>query len=206
MQQLPVVVRLLGEAESRVQDDPLRIDPRPLAGFQPVAQGPGDIVDHIGVHGELLHVGRVCPPVHRHVVDLESGDRGQHLLVGQAAGHVIDHLRASGHTRPGNRRPGGVDAHRDACLRQRGHHRHDSLEFGLQADPCGTRTGGLPSDVDPLRTRCGHRDTRSHGLRNVAVLSAVAERIGRDVQHAHDNGHRPSINAIASARVAESRN
>ena len=84
--------------------------------------------------------------------------------------------------------------------------RDDALEFHFQWHSFSARPGGFATHIDPSRTVDRHGSAGGHRVRDVAIAAAIAERVGRDVEHAHDDGHRPSIRDIASERVAESRN
>ena len=60
----PVVGGVLGEAQSRVQDDPVDRNPLCHNGFQPCGQLLGHVGDDVVVDGVALHQRAVGPPVH----------------------------------------------------------------------------------------------------------------------------------------------
>ena len=48
--------------------------------------------------------------------------------------------------------------------------------------------GALAADIDDVGTGCRHRDAGRNGRVRVQEVAAVAEAVGRDVEHAHDAG------------------
>ena len=104
----------------------------------------------------------------------------------------------------------------------------------LGRDPLGARPRRLAADVDEISPGLGQRERRAPRRVGVEVAAAVGERVGRDVEDAHDDGasrclggqaaggaratsrrraygraahraQRPTMRLIASARVAGSR-
>ena len=93
-QELPVVVRPLGEAEPGVEDDPLARDAGRHGRVEPLAQLTAYAADDaVGlVVGEVAHPVGVGPPVHRDVGRVAAGDDVEDRRVGEAAGDVVDDL------------------------------------------------------------------------------------------------------------------
>src|SRR5690606_29228556 len=106
----------------------------------------------------------------------------------------------------------GVDGDRDAGLDERLDDRDGPLELLDRWDPAGSRPGRLATDVDDVGTLGEEVASMGGGILRIEPESAVAERVGRDVENAHDEGPGhvglpqrglpPRSRAIASARVA----
>ena len=137
-----------------------------------------------------------------------SGDPGERH-VGRHGAHVVDEVRASVQGRRRHHGLARIDA--DRHRRQgRPHGREDgehAVHLDGRLDGVVSRTGRLPTDVDevgalgdhPLgpRHRGGHEVDRS-SRRRFAEQAVTAERIGRQVEDAHDVGATPEGQLRAS--------
>ena len=181
-EQLPVVARLLGEAQPGVEDHPLARDPGGLDRVEPLAQlAAYGLDDAVGpVVGEVAHPVGVGAPVHRDVGRLAAGDDVEDPRVGEPAGDVVDDLRARRRAPP--RRPRRASCRPEttappaASSRITGTTRSSS---SATSGPGGAGTGGLAADVEdvgalrqqgpavgdgaPRWCRSGRRRRRSRG-------------------------------------------
>ena len=108
-----------------------------------------------------------------------------HLGIGEA-GHVVDDRGAAAHGRLGNRHMTRVDRDDGALLGQRAHHGQHaaSLLVGVDRGKAGAR--GLAAHVDDVGAGVEHRQAVLDGGIRIEVLPAIAKRIGRHVEDAHD--------------------
>ena len=108
-----------------------------------------------------------------------------HLGVGEA-GHVVDDRGAAAHGRLSNRHVARVDRDDGALFGQRAHHGQHaaSLLIGIDRGKSGAR--GLAAHVDDVGAGVEHRQAVLDGGIRVEVLPAIAKRIGRHVEDAHD--------------------
>ena len=140
-QQFPVVFRVLGEAESRIQDQLFGLD---AGGGERLAQGDqflDDLGDDVGVVCLGGHRGGVPAAVHEHVGGAGLGDQRGHVrLVGQAR-DVVDDVRARGKRGTGGGGVHGVDRDDRAGLGQRGDHRDDAGLLGGGSHRLGAGAG-----------------------------------------------------------------
>ena len=108
-----------------------------------------------------------------------------HLGVGEAR-HIVDDRGAAAHGRLGNRHMARVDRDDGTLLGQRAHDGQHAarLLVGVDRGKAGTR--GLTAHVDDVGTGIEHRQTVLDGSIRIEVLAAIAKRIGRHVEDAHD--------------------
>ena len=177
----------LGEAEPRVDHQPVRRHPGGQRRVDPVGQLGAHLVHHVGVHGKLGHPLGVAAPVHQDPRAPGRGHHAGHGGIGEPAGHVVDHHRAGLDGRGRDGRPGGVDAHRYAGLGQLADHRQDARGLGGRVDPSGTRPGGLPAHVDQVGPLLEHAHTVCDGRRPARVAAAVGEAVGGHVEQPEDD-------------------
>ena len=108
-----------------------------------------------------------------------------HLGIGEA-GHVVDDRGAAAHGRLGNRHMTRVDRDDGALLGQRAHHGQHAASLLVGVDRGKTRARGLAAHVDDVGAGVEHRQAVLDGGIRVEVLPAIAKRIGRHVEDAHD--------------------
>ena len=108
-----------------------------------------------------------------------------HLGIGKAR-HVVDDRGAAAHGGLGNRHVARVDRDDGALFGQCAHHGQHAagLLVGVDRGKAGAR--GLAADVDDVGAGIEHRQTVLDSGIWVEVLAAVAKRIGRHVEDAHD--------------------
>lgn len=108
-----------------------------------------------------------------------------HLEVGEA-GHVVDDRGAAAHGRLGNRHMTRVNRDDGALFGQRAHHGQHAARFLIGIDR--GKAGRVDSPPTSMMSAPGveHRQAiLDRGIR-VEVLPAIAKRIGRHVEDAHD--------------------
>ena len=112
-------------------------------------------------------------------------DKFDHLGVGEAR-HVVDDRGTAAHGRLGNRHVARVDRDDSALFGQRAHHGQHaaSLLVGIDRGKSGARR--LAAHVDDVGAGIEHRQAVLDGGIRVEVLPAIAKRIGRHVEDAHD--------------------
>ena len=108
-----------------------------------------------------------------------------HLGVGEA-GHVVDDRGAAAHGRLGNRHMTRIDRDDGALFGERAHDGQHAtrLLIGVDRGKAGAR--GLAAHVDDVGAGVEHRQAVLDGGIRVEVLPAIAKRIGRHVEDAHD--------------------
>ena len=108
-----------------------------------------------------------------------------HLGVGEAR-HVVDDRGTAAHGRLGNRHMARVDRNDGTLLSQRAHDGQHAtrLLVGVDRGKAGTR--GLAAHIDDVGSGVEHRQAVLNRDIRVEVLAAIAKRIGRHVEDAHD--------------------
>ena len=233
-EQRPVVLGELGEAEPGVEHEPVGADPRGESGVATGGELAAYLRNDVGVCRAVLHVDAVPSPVHDDERNLRRRDKGQHLRVGEPPADIVDERRSGGERSARDLRPHRVDRHSGSLGGQRRHDGNHPTQLLVDAGTRRPRPGGLTPDVEqvgPVGEQAACVRDRRVGLE---PLTAVAERVGGDVDDAHDQrsgavgerprgmppahrgqplrgcggGHRfpPSSSAMASARVAGLRN
>ena len=110
---------VLAKPRPGIDDQLRRVDARGHRGVDAGQQFVAHLGDHVAVGGHLVRsVGADRAPVHQHPRHSGVGDHAGHVRVGAAAGHVVDDLRAVLQRRPRDLGVHGVDADRDALVRQ----------------------------------------------------------------------------------------
>ncbi len=80
----------------------------------------------------------------------------------------------------------GVDGNRNGQLAAQAlQHRNQAAQLFGFGDALGTRLGGFRADVDDVRALLFQFDGAREGAVGIQIFSAVGKRIGRHVQHAH---------------------
>ena len=112
------------------------------------------LVEHLGddvvVDRAAVHVVAVAAPVHDDVRRPGVGHDPRHARVGQAAAHVVDHVRAGRQGGGSHRGPHRVDADDHALGGQRPHDGQHPAQLLLGVDPLRARPGRLAADVDEV--------------------------------------------------------
>ena len=126
----------------------------------------------------------------------------EHVGIGQAARHVVDDGRAGGDRALGDIGAIRVDAHECGAVCEAFDHGQDPSQFFVR--PHGVRSGPrrLASDVEDRRPLGDERMALRHGRVVVEELAPVAERVGRDVDDAHDLDHGCPRPATVGSSVA----
>jgi hypothetical protein len=134
--------------------------------------------------------------VHQDVRRAETGHRGEHLPVGQAARHVVDHDGTGGHRGLGDDRAHRVDRDVHSLARQPLDDRDDPTELLVDRRAQRSGPGGLAAHVDQVGPARGQVDPVGDGAVVVEVAPAVGERVGRDVEDAHHQAARRTGQAV----------
>ena len=108
-----------------------------------------------------------------------------HLGVGEAR-HVVDDRGAAAHGRLSNRHVARVNRDDSALFGQRAHHGQHAASLLVGVDRGKTRARGLAAHVDDVGAGVEHRQAVLDGGIRVEVFPAIAKRIGRHVEDAHD--------------------
>jgi len=200
-QQRPVGVGALGEADAGVEPEALRRDACRERGVAARSQLVAHLGDGVGVVAHDIPPAAAAAPVHRDVIDVECGDRRQHGPILEASAHVVDDDRAGLHGGARGRSVHGVDRDADARLDERAHDRHDACGLLDRGDGLGSGPGRLAPDVDDVGAVVDEpAGLRDRGL-GLEVAPTVAERVGRDVEHApHLGSHGPGRGGHAPLR------
>ena len=112
-------------------------------------------------------------------------DKLDHLGVGESR-HVVDDRGAAAHGRLGNRHVTCVDRDDGALFGQRTHNGQHAASLLVGVDRGKTGARGLAAHVDDVGAGVEHRQAVLDGGIRVEMLPAVAKRIGRHVEDAHD--------------------
>jgi hypothetical protein len=188
-QQLPVVLGVLGETETRIEDDLLGRDPPDDHLGETGLELFAHVGDDIAVGREVVHLSALTPPVHRYVVQAGLGDRAVHLGIGEPPRDVIDH--GCPRLRRGERGRGvhGVDAHGHAGAHELADHGHHTRLLLRRGHPFRTGTRRLAPHIHEIGTLITQLDAVGDGRVDRLELSAVTERVRCDVEHTHDLRH-----------------
>ena len=111
-----------------------------------------------------------------------------HLGIGEAR-HVVDNRSTAAHCRLGNRHMTRIDRDDGALFGERAHDGQHAtrLLVGVDRGKAGApRRRGLTAHVDDVGAGIEHRQAVLDSGILVKVLTAVAKRIGRHVEDAHD--------------------
>lgn len=189
-QQLEVLLRRLGEAESRVQHDAPSAHTRGLGGcdtLEKLARDSSD--DSFRILGHSGHGGGRAAHVHQADGRSEPGRRGQHVWVEHAGRHVVDDVGSGIDSGLGDVRAVRVDADGDAGALGHG---PDELDGGkdprrlfFAGDLARSGSGGLAAHVEDGGT-AGNSGLDSRCEVGLVVGAAVREGVGRDVEDGHD--------------------
>ena len=196
-EQLPILHAALREAQARVKNQVLR---QHAGGQQALAQS-GQLLDDLGDHAarvlrQAVHGLGGTAGVHQDVRHLQLGGGFNHFVAYVQTGHVVDDVGTGGDGGAGGLRVHGVHADGGAHLRDCLDDGQDAALFLLHADAHGTGAGGLTANVDNGGALGNHAGGVGDGVDGGVVLAAVAERVGGDVQDAHDEG------ALGGKRIA----
>ena len=187
-QQFPVVLGGLGEADTRVDDQPVGGDSGPLRIGDLLAQLGHYLGHHVGVRGSALHVLGVAAPVHADIREAALGHQGQQLWIGPAAGDVVDQPNPGGDGLGGDLAAHRVDADAGAGGSEGPHDRnHPAQLLGHgRADRPGAR--GFATYLDDVGPLLDELETVGDRGLVIEPLTAVGEGVRRDVDHAHHDG------------------
>ena len=126
--------------------------------------------------------------MHDHQAAIAFGRNVDHRGIGEA-GHVVDDGGAGFEAGARHRGVTRVDAHADALGRKCAHHVEHAGELLLGAHRRGAGTRRLPADVDDAGALLHHAAGMGERFVQTLMRSPVGERIGRNVQDAHQRGH-----------------
>ena len=144
--------------------------------------------DDIVIDGIVLHGARLALHVHDDEARIARTRGLNHRWVAKTR-HIVDDGGARLHTGARDLGVARVDAHADARLGELADNLDRAREFFCDRHLGGAGTRGLAAHVDDLRTLLNHAlRVRNRSVVRV-VLSPVGERIGRDIQDAHHDGH-----------------
>ena len=109
-----------------------------------------------------------------------------HGGVGEAAADVVDEHGAGGEGGVRDLGAGGVDADGEPGVGERLDDGQDAAQLLLQRRPAGAGAGRLAADVEDVGTVRGEREPAGDRVAGLEPPPAVAERVGGDVDDAHD--------------------
>jgi hypothetical protein len=194
--------RVLVEAEPRVDHRPRPRQPRRLGPLERAPELGAHLARHVGV--ARLGVGRVAAhcahrpaAVHHQQPSPRPGRRARQALVAEAR-HVVDDRRPLAQRPLGHQRRRRVDRRARAQLARHVAHRaeHPPALLG-RVDRARARPRRLAPHVDHVGPLAHQLVGPRPPLRLGRVPPPVAERVGRHVQHAHDE--RPPL--VSGARA-----
>lgn len=190
-EQREVVLGVLGEAETGVDDHAVGGDAAFQDGLHARVELVGDLGDDVLVHAPDVAALQEAAPVHDDERGARGGDDADHGRVGEAAADVVDQGGA-GRERPlGDGGAHGVDGDGDAIGGEPADHRDDAPElFGL-VDAGGAGAGGLAADVHQVGALRDQVEAVLDGRGGVEPASAVGEGVGGDVHDSHDRAPVP---------------
>ena len=178
----------LAEPRARVEADAVVRDARRFQFSCAFRQVIADFNDDIVVEGIVLHGARLALHVHDDEARIARARDLDHRWVAKTR-HVVDDGGTRLHAGARNLGMARVDAHADARLGELADNLNRARELFRDRHLGGAGTRGLTAHVDDLRTLLDHalrmRDCGAVGI----VLSPVGERIRRDIQDAHHDGH-----------------
>jgi hypothetical protein len=195
-EKLEVLEDGLAEAEPGIEADPLLGDARIDGEAEAFLQEGGDLLGHVVVRRVELHRPRLALHVHQAKIGAGGSDHAGQLGVAAECGHVVHELGAELGRPAGNLGLGRVDRDRNLAL-ERLEHGHDPPQLLVERHALGTGPRRLPTDVHDPRPLVHHAPRSRNGVTRVEVDTAVRERVGCDVDHAHDRRPRkPSLDWI----------
>ncbi len=182
-----VVLGGFAEADAGVQADALRVDAIPLG----LCYAPGEEVAHFGdnvlIMRGLLHGGGGALHVHEDNAAGLLGAEGSHAGICQAA-DVVHDVGACLQCGCGDGGVAGVDgdAGGGVALPEGGNDGEDAAQLFVLCHRGGAGAGGFAADVDDVCALVQHALGVLQCGGGGAVLPAVGEGVGGDVEYAHD--------------------
>jgi hypothetical protein len=175
------------EAESRIQEDRLASNP-PLRGARyRLLELADDVDDDIAVNGALVHLAGASACVHEHHrrAGLRRGGRQFRIVLESA--DVVDDRGARRKRQTGGARPVGVDREEGAgACRESLYDRHHPPQFFFLANRVRARPRRFSTDVEDVRAVFHHAQPCVDCVLDMKMHPPVGERVGRDVEDAHD--------------------
>lgn len=195
-----VVFQRFGETESRVDDDVG--DPQGVEAGEALREELGDLGENVVVVRVILHVVGCAAVVHQDVRHLEFGDGFEHSGVEVAASDIVDHIGAREDRVACRQGEAGVD--RDDGLREgladEAYGMDEALRLDVGAQQGGAGASRDHADVDDVGALVEELTGASQQLVVVEIAAAVIERVGRDVEDAHDGRTVELHQALAEAQ------
>ncbi|PQM49404.1 hypothetical protein C1Y40_00372 [Mycobacterium talmoniae] len=187
MQQRPIVLAGLGEAQAGIDHQLGRVDAGGDRLIDAGQQFRADLGHHVTVVRNPVRIrGGHRPPMHQHPRHTRLRDQRGHRRVGAATGYVVDDLGAAAQRRLGDTGMHGVDADGNALGDKRFHYRQDARCLHRRVDADRAGPGGFAADVDDRRALGGQRQAMVDGTLDIQIASTVRERVIGDVHHPHD--------------------
>ncbi len=192
-EQCVVFVESLAEAEAWIDDDAVEIDAgRSCRGKTPAEFTDDEWHDLTGSERwKSVPVRRAPAGVHQDQAAGEGRTGFRHGGIPEEAADVIDDLHTGLDGKLRGVRAVGVDGQEGArlLLQDAFDDREDAIGFLLVGDGlAGAGTGGFAADVDDPCAIVQHAESGSDGGFGAAVLTAVGEGVGCDIEDAHDDG------------------
>ena len=144
--------------------------------------------DNVVIDGVILHGARLTLHMHDDEARIARTRDLDHRWVAKTR-HIVDDGGTRLHTGARNLGVARVDAHADARPSELANNLDRTRELFCDRHLGGARTRGLTAHVDDLRTLLDHALRECDGCIMGIVLSPVGERIRRDIQDAHHDGH-----------------
>ena len=190
-QQLPAMGGLQAQelAPAGVEHDLVGRDARRQGGVDPGGEPVGHVADQVDIVGRSVGGVRQRPVlgVHHDQDRPEVADHRGHVGVGAQGGDVVDDAGTQLDAACGGGGMVGVDRER-RLVRQCPHHRLQPGQLLLAGDRAAAGCGRLAAQVEDMGAVGQQLPAMRHGGIGCQVLPAVAEGVGRHVDHAHQPG------------------
>ena len=197
--ELPVMLSSLREADTRIDNDALTVDSGSHGGVNLPGSLRDDISDHVVIVDEILHSGGLTSPMHKDVVDTGVGGNVEDLRFSLAARNVIDNARSGPNNGFGYRGAHGVDRNGDPVGNQGFDNRQNTTQLFVLGSALGARTSGLATDIDDVGSFDDEIAGVANGYLGIGPHASVREGVRGDVDDTHHEragGMRMSVRGV----------
>ena len=195
--QLDGLLRRLAETRPRVDADALMRDACIEQLLRALVQPRAHVGHHIVVDGIVLHGGRRALHMHDHQPRIAIERHLLHGWVGEA-GHIVDDRSARFHGTAGHFGMTRIRRYAQALGDEALDHRADAPPFLRRIDLGSSRARRFAAHVDDGGAIGCHLLRMRHRRLHIGEISPIGERVGRDVQNAHDDG-RSGVEVVCAA-------
>ena len=185
VQQRVVVYHRLAKPEARIDDDALGCDTRQPERIDALSKECRNLAHHVVIAGFTLH--GAGHPLHVHDDDAAIGrcHRLGSARLPQRT-HVVDDRCAGCQSSAHDRGLAGIDRYRNAAPAHRLDQRHHPPDFLLLRHVRGAGPGRLAADIEQVGPFVDQAQCMSARVGERKIAAPIGERIGRDVDHTHD--------------------